>query len=56
MWKRLKKHLQQTPNIIRDIENDHPQNDTECLREMVKRLLEQPKVDMDKLRYFVKNM
>lgn len=54
MWKRIGKRLQQTPDTLRDIENNHPQNDTECLKEMIERWLKQPEADKDKLRYLVK--
>ena len=54
MWKRLGKRLQQTPDTLRDIENNHPLNDIECLKEMIERWLKQPEADKDKLRYLVK--
>ena len=54
MWKHLGKHLQQTPDTLRDIENNHPQNDIECLKEMIERWLKQPEADEDKLRHLVK--
>ena len=54
MWKHLGKRLHQTPDTLRVIENNHPQNDKECLKEMIERWLKQPEADKDKLRYFVK--
>ena len=54
MWKRIGKRLHQTPDTLRDIENNHPQNDIECLKEMIERWLKQPEADKGKLRYLVK--
>ena len=54
IWKRLGQHLKQTPSTLRDIENNYPQNDTECLKEMIKIWFKQPEADEDKIIYLFK--